>query len=125
MQPQPTTADQAVAMVAGQAHGVVTTADLRAAGLTVAQIRQRRERGSLLPVFRGVYRVGHRAPAIEATYMAATKACGKDSVLSGGAAAHHLGLMRGAPPPPEVTAPTKRLVQGIKTHRMALHPNEQ
>ena len=117
-------ADQIAAGIAANAKGVVTNDELRAAGLSRTEIHSRIERGSLLPVFRGVYRVGHKAPNIEATYMAAVKACGKDATLSGEAAGHHLGLTRGAPPPPEVTAPTNRRIKGIKTHRIELHDDE-
>ena len=52
--------------------------------------------------------------------MAAVKACGEGAVLSGRAAAYLLGLVKGRPPPPEVTAPTERRVAGIKTHRAAV-----
>ena len=53
------------------------------------------ENGALLPVYRGVYRVGHRAPSVEARYMAAVLACGEGALLSGRAAARLLGLLRG------------------------------
>ena len=33
--------------------------------------------GALLPVHRGVYRVGHRAPSVDARYLAAVLACGE------------------------------------------------
>ena len=75
------------------------------------------ERGELMRVHRGVYRVGHMAPSVHARYMAAVLACGNQAVLSGLAAAHLLGLVKGKPPPPEVTAPTSRQVKGIKTRR--------
>ena len=44
-------------------------------------------------------------------------ACGDDAVLSGRAAAHLWGLLKGPAPRPEVTAPTKRRVAGVTTHR--------
>ena len=50
-----------------------------------------------------MYRVGHRAPSLEARYLAATLACGEGACLSGRAAAHLYGLLKGAAPPPEVT----------------------
>ena len=49
--------------------------------------------------------------------MAAVLACGHRALLSGRAAAHLLGLMKGKPPAPEVTAPTKRGVPGVTTHQ--------
>jgi hypothetical protein len=71
----------------------------------------------LIPVYPGVYRVGHRAPSLEASYLAAVRACGEGALLSGRAAGHLLGLLKGAPPAPEVTTRTKRRVKGIKTRR--------
>jgi very-short-patch-repair endonuclease len=71
----------------------------------------------LIREYRGVYRVGHRAPSVEARYLAAVCACGERALLSGRAAAHLLGLIKGRPPPPEVTTPTERRIEGIKARR--------
>jgi very-short-patch-repair endonuclease len=71
----------------------------------------------LIAVFRGVYRVGHRAPSLEARYLASVRACGDGAVLSGRSAAHLLGLTRGTPPDPEVSCPTERRVKGVNTRR--------
>jgi hypothetical protein len=103
-------------LAAGQ-HGVVTRAQLEGAGVTRAEIKSRLRTGSLLPVHRGVYRVGHRAPSVDARYLAAALACGEGSVLSGRAAAHLLGLLKGSAPPPEVTTRTERRVPGVRTRR--------
>ena len=73
--------------------------------------------GSLLFEYRGVYRVGHRAPSREARYLAAVKACGPGAVLSGRAAAHLHRLIKGRPPPPEVITRTERRIEGILTQR--------
>jgi hypothetical protein len=64
-----------------------------------------------------VYRVGHRAPSVHARYLAAVWAAGEHAVLSGRAAAHLLGLLKGRPPAPGVTAPTARRIQGVSTRR--------
>jgi very-short-patch-repair endonuclease len=114
---QDRTADHILAWLATRSHGVVTWEEMLAAGIRVAEIRQRVKRGALIREYRGVYRVGHRAPSLEATYLAAVRACGKEARLSGRAAAHLLGLVRGTPPPPEVTTRTERRVPGIRTHR--------
>jgi very-short-patch-repair endonuclease len=103
--------------LAGAAHGVVTRAQLLGAGVTLAEIRHRMRTGALIREHRGVYRVGHRAPSLEARYLSAVRACGDQALLSGRGAAYLLGLLNGSPPPPEVTAPTVRRVPGVKTQR--------
>jgi predicted transcriptional regulator of viral defense system len=90
---------------------------LLAAGISTDEVGHRVRGGALIRVHRGVYRVGHRAPSVEATYLAAVWACGKGAVLSGRAAAYLWGLLKGRPPKPEVTAPTKREVPGVITRR--------
>jgi very-short-patch-repair endonuclease len=106
-----------LARIAGAQHGVVTRAQLLEAGLSASAVQRRVRNGTLLPEHGGVYRVGHRAPSLEARYLAAVRACGDDALLSGPAAGHLLGLVKGLPPPPEVTAPTKRLIKGVRTRR--------
>ena len=85
--------------------------------MTERQIDYRIGIGALIVEFPGVFRVGHRAPSIDARYIAAVKACGDGAVLSRLAAAHVFGLTRGKPPTPEVTAPRERRVKGVKTRR--------
>ena len=46
-------------------------------------------------VYPGVYRVGHAAPSVEATYMAAVLACGDGALLMGAAAAYLYGADQG------------------------------
>jgi hypothetical protein len=109
--------EQELARLAGSSHGVVTHAELLQADVTAAEIKYRLRTGALIREHRAVYRVGHRAPSLEARYLAAVRACGEHAILSGCAAAHLLGLLRGSPPPPEVTAPTERRVRGVRTRR--------
>jgi very-short-patch-repair endonuclease len=71
----------------------------------------------LIRVHPGVYRVGHRAPNILATFIAAVHACGEGAALSGHAAGHLLGLLKRAPEKPEVTAPRRRTLEGVTTRR--------
>lgn len=107
-------------------YGVVTRQELLAAGVTVAEIKHRLRTGALLREHTGVYRVGHRAPSLEVRYMAAVKACGEGAMLSGLAAAHLLGLIRGAPPEPEVTAPREKRIKGVRTRRCReVHPRDR
>src|SRR3954454_14812460 len=117
MRPKSNSVERVIARLAGGSHGVVTRADVLDAAVTHDEIKQRLASGALIRVYPGVYRVGHRARSVEATYLAAVKACGEGAVLSGRAAAHLLGLIRGAPPPPEVTAPSLRRVRGVRTRR--------
>jgi hypothetical protein len=111
------TVEEICAALARRSHGIVTRSELLAAGLGRGQIERKRKRGYLLDEFAGVYRVGHQAPSTDATYMAAVKACGEGAVLSGIAAAHLYGLIKGSPPPPHVNAPRERRVSGVVTKR--------
>jgi very-short-patch-repair endonuclease len=106
--------------IAFTSHGVVTRAELLRAGITPQQIRHRLCSGALLREHRGVYRVGHRAPSLEARYLAAVRACGAGALLCGRSAGHLIGLLKGTTPPPEVIAPTERRIQGLVTHRCRL-----
>ena len=102
----------------------MTRAQLLRARVTKAQIEHRLRSGTLLRVHHGVYRVGHRAPSVEARYLAAVRACGDGAVLSGRAAAHLLHLTKGSAPPPEVTARVCRRVKRVSTRRIRLDPHE-
>jgi very-short-patch-repair endonuclease len=106
-----------LAELASRQHGVVTRDQLLAVGVTTHEIRHRVRSGALLREHRGVYRVGHRAPSLEARYLAAVLACGEGARISGRAAAHLLGLLKRPPPQPEVTAPLKRRVDGVIVRR--------
>lgn len=106
-----------IAQLAGRAHGVVTRAERLSAGVSSASIGRRVERGALIPVHRGVYRVGHCAWSIEASYLAAVRACGERALLSGLSAAHLYELVKRAPERPEVTVPSDRYVDGVASRR--------
>ena len=111
------TVAQVAGRIADSAHGVVTRRELLDAGVTRREIARRLRSGALRREYPGVYRVGHRAPSVEARYLAAVKACGDGARLSRRAAAYLLGIVKGSPPPPEVTAPTERRIKGVRTHR--------
>lgn len=111
------TADRVLARIATSAHGLVTRRELLRAGVTAGEIRHRLRVGSLLREYPGVYRVGHQAPSLEARYLGAVLACGEGAVLCGRAAAYLLGLIKGRAPVHEVTAPTRRRIPGVVTHR--------
>jgi very-short-patch-repair endonuclease len=56
--------------------------------------------------------------------MAAVKAAGEGGVLSGLAAGHLFGLVKGAAPPAAVTAPTERRISGVRAIRRRLDPTD-
>ncbi len=117
MRPQDGTVEKEIARIASGGHGVVARSQLLAAGLTADRIRRRVRSGALIPVHRGVYRVGHRAPSFEADCLAAVLAAGPGAVLGGLAAARLLGLLREAPDELEVTAPRHRRIPGVRVRR--------
>jgi very-short-patch-repair endonuclease len=114
---QTDTVERTLDRIASRAYGVAARGELLDAGVSDDEIRHRLRTGALIREYPGVYRVGHHSPSVEARYVAAVKACGEGAVLSGLAAAHLLGLLKGPPPAPEVTAPRLREVAGVKTRR--------
>ena len=117
MAAQGRTAEQLIERIATKQHGVVARSQLLSAGVSRHVIRRCAGKGSLLRVHRGVYRVGHRAPSIEARNMAAVLACGEGAVVCGRAAAFLWRLVKGGPPAPEIAATTERRVPGLAVHR--------
>ena len=120
MCPPGRTVERELGRIASESHGVVTRRQLLDAGVSAHEIRWRVRGGGLIRVHRGVYRVGHRAPTTDATYLAAVLAAGDGALLRGRAAAHLLEILRGAAPPPEVIARTQRRIEGVRTHRCRL-----
>ena len=124
MDPKGGTVERRIARIASANHGVITRSELLKAGVTSTEIKRRVRRGSLIAIHRGVFRVGHLAPSIEAACLAAVKACGERALLAGFAAAHLLGLWRRRPARIEVIAPTYRRVPGVVTRRDRIGPRE-
>jgi very-short-patch-repair endonuclease len=83
----------AVAAVAGDQHGVITTAQLHDCGLGASSIRNWVGAGRLHRIHRGVYAVGHRGLSVEGEWMAAVLACGEGAVLSHTSAAMLLRML--------------------------------
>lgn len=104
---------------------MVTRTALLGAGVSGEQIALRLKKGLLIRVYPGVYRVGHRAVSTRADYVAAVLACGPLAVLSGFASAWLWSVIRSAPPPPEVTAPTQHRIPNLTTRRCRLTPPER
>ena len=111
------TVEARLAELAGKSHGVVTRAELLGAGVTPEEIRTRLAKGFLIPVHRGVFRVGHAAPSLEARYLAAVKACGPRALLAGRSAAHLLHLLKRPPSLPEVLTSRHRRPTGVTVTR--------
>jgi len=112
MRARGSSADRELARIASRQHGTVTIGQALRAGLSREAVRRRVEKGTRYRAYRGVFRVGHRAPSDEAGYMAAVLAFGDRAVLSGRAAAYLYGLIKGAAPRPEITTLTCRRVKG-------------
>jgi very-short-patch-repair endonuclease len=74
--------DQVIAALADAQHGVVSRRQLLSAGVTAGAIEGRLARGSLIPLHRGVYAVGHRRLRREGYWLAAVLAVGRGAVLS-------------------------------------------
>jgi len=104
--------------MASRSHGVVTWSQLLGSGISEDEIRHRLRIGALIRDFPGVYRVGHRAPSVEASYLAAVFACGPAAVVCWRAAAYLQGVIKRGPPPPEVMAPGQRRRRGLIAHRV-------
>ena len=66
------TVEETLARLATDQWGCVTRAQLLEAGVSASGIRRRVEKGLLISEYRGVYRVGHRAPSDDVTSISAT-----------------------------------------------------
>jgi very-short-patch-repair endonuclease len=118
----PTSPDREIAGVAATQHGILTTAQLVACGLSRAAISKRAQGGRLFSVHRGVYALGHSALSVEARWHAAVLASGPGAVLSHGSGAALWGLLRPVDGPIDVSVPSqagRARRRGIRLHRCA------
>ncbi len=108
--------------IADRQHGRITRAQLLRAGVDADRLRRWLADGRLRRVHQGVYALGHTAPSMLGDYMAAVLAGGDDATMSHRPAAHLGRLIRGSPPPAELTIPPGacRTRPGITIHRAAL-----
>jgi very-short-patch-repair endonuclease len=112
--------DRSIASLAGAQHGVVSRAQLRCLGLSVAAVDHRVRAGRLHVIHRGVYAVGHAVLGVEGRWMAAVLACGADAVLSHGSAAAAWELQQVGSGAIHVTipaAPGRARRRGVRLHR--------
>src|SRR5438128_483128 len=119
-QDSPPAVGPSLATLAALQHGVVSTAQLRQLGLDRAAVSRRVGAGSLHPLHRGVYAVGHASVSKHGRYLAAVLSCGPMAALSHRSAADLWGLRpasgrieltvpRGRVGPPELTVHRSRM----------------
>jgi very-short-patch-repair endonuclease len=106
-----------VADLAARERGILTSAELRACGLSYREIGRWVRDGHLHEKHRGIYAVGHREISVEARWLAAVKACGEHAVLSHYSAAALWGFVSWDGRWVEVTTRTRRAHPGIRIHR--------
>jgi very-short-patch-repair endonuclease len=120
-------ADPLIARIAARQHGVISVAQLLAAGLSHRAIQVRIQAGRLHRIHRGVYAVGHRNLTPQGWWMAAVLACGEGAVLSHRSAAMHWGMLKPVSSPVDVTVSGtagRDRRKGIRVHRStSLMPN--
>jgi very-short-patch-repair endonuclease len=110
--------DWMIATLATMQYGVVSRAQLLAAGIGPGAIETRLKRHQLHPLHRGIYAVGHAALVPLAREMAAVLACGPGAVLSHWSAAWLWRLLELADDLIEVTVPrSNRRRPGLRVHR--------
>ena len=111
--------ERVVALAAGQ-RGYVRREQLLRLGLTRHQISHSIKIHRLIPVYAGVYAVGHIPTLPEDRAVGALLACGPGAVLSHGSAAVAWGVFRRWRMPFEVTARSIHTRPDIRVHRAAL-----
>lgn len=110
--------DRRVAELAGRQWGVVSRAQLRAAGVGVAAIEHRLRGGRLHRIHRGVYAVGHPVLGRGGRPLAAVLACGVGAALSHRSAAAWWGLLPSAASRVDVSSHSGRhRLPGVRHHR--------
>ncbi len=109
--------DKAIAALALKQHGYIRRSQLLQLGLTARAIEYRVEVGQLIPVYAGVYAVGHLPLSYEARAHAAVLACGDGAILSHGSAAALWNYRQDWPTRFEVIATYDRRRRGVRAHR--------
>jgi hypothetical protein len=121
----PERTDAVIAVLAGRQHGVVSRAQLLAAGVTERQIHWRLRRKRLHRVYRGVYAVGHAVLSQKGRWMAAVLAAGAGAALSHWSAATLLRMRNGRGPRSHVSSPKRRrAIDGVTFHYATLADDE-
>jgi predicted transcriptional regulator of viral defense system len=119
--------DRIIAALASRQHGVVARFQLIRLGISASAIEARIRRGSLLPLRRGVYAVGHAAIGTWGRRIAAVLTIGEESFMSHRSSGAAWGMRASDGARFDVSVASRagrRPRQGIVVHRMALEPFE-
>jgi hypothetical protein len=112
--------DHAITTLANRQRGYVRRQQLLALGVTRHEIDYRIKIGRLIPVYAGVYAVGHVPTLPQDRAFGALLACGPKAALSHATAAAAWGVYKRWQAPFHVTAQTVHTRNGIVVHRAAL-----
>ena len=118
------TIDRRIAALAKRQRGYVSRAQLMKLGLGAKAVDYRIKSGRLLPVYAGVYAVGHLPTLPQDRAFGALLACGPGAVLSHGSAATVWAVFKRWEMPFEVTARSAHRRSGLRVHRTSLHRAE-
>src|SRR5688500_14736285 len=110
--------DGLLAEAAARSHGVLTTQDPLALGLSRAAAQKRSAPGSLHQLYPNVYAVGDPLLSLHGRWLAAVRACGPGAALSHRDAAMLWGLIRSTRRSIDVSAAGQkgRKLKGIDRH---------
>ncbi len=120
MRQKSSTAGRRIAAIASRQHGVVTAAQMRAAGFDESAVHRALKAGRLHRLHQGVYAVGHRGLSWRGRSLAAVLAAGKGAVLSHMSAVALWEFLRPIQGPVDVTidaAVRRKSRLGIVVHR--------
>jgi very-short-patch-repair endonuclease len=109
----------AIARLAAQQEGVISRRQLEACGLTRGSLGRWVQEDRLIPLFRGVYAVGHPPSGAKVRMRAASLAC-PGALVSHRSAAALLGFGKTAPVVVDLIPAEQggREIEGIKAHRV-------
>src|SRR5947209_12573107 len=108
--------DEAIARLARRQRGNVTRRQLLDLGLAPGAIQHRIRTGRLIPLYAGVYAVGHLPVTPEDRAAAAVLACGKAAALSHRSALCLWGWAKPLAPPFHVTTPSRHRRRELQVH---------
>lgn len=116
----PRAKDVALAALAADQFGVVTSVQLADLGYSPSAISRMVASGRLVRLYRGVYAVGHSRLRARGRWLSAVLACGPDAALSHREGAVLTDLRYSERTRIDVTVPTRhgRSMPGIQIHRV-------